>query len=485
MTTASFYNLLYLSSIILYWLSIAIVTLKILMKRRSNSITTAWLLLVYILPVIGVFAYLAFGEVKIGKRREEQANKIWPQTTSKLKDAVQLRGQPDHISALSRPLFNLCEIRQSIPSTHANDIQIFTDSHSTMTQIVEDIQNAQDNIKMVFYIWSVGGQEQDVVNALCEAAQRGIVCRIMVDSAGSHQFLGSSSYKKMTNAGVHIVAALPVSLIRAFFRRMDLRQHRKMVLIDDHIAYTGSMNMVDPKYFKQNAGVGQWIDLMIRMDGSVCLLLEALYNNDWMMEAKEEIPFGVLAAPQNTPTNLYPTQVIASGPGFPEEIIQQTLLSVIYGAQKKIVFTTPYFVPSDDLCHAICTAAQRGVEVILIIPKKCDSKMTNWASRAFYTELLEAGVTIEQFDGGLLHTKSILIDDQLSLVGTVNLDIRSLWLNFEVTVAIDSQAFAQRLHTIHNGYLKQSEPICPELWRNRPFRQHILERLFYFFSPFL
>lgn len=491
MTTAALYNLIYLSAIVIYWLTVAVVTIKIVTKKQSSANTIAWLLIVYLLPILGLCAYLAFGEIKIGKRREEQAKKTWPAAIVKLESLLEQREPITPISTLAKPLFNLCEARQGIPSSHADEIQTFTDSDKTMTKMIEDIRSAQNNIKMVFYIWSIGGMETNVTQALCDAAQRGVICRIMVDSAGSHRFFGSASYKKLVDAGVQIVEALPVSIIRGFFRRMDLRQHRKMVLIDDYIVYTGSMNMVDPQYFKQGAGVGEWVDLMIRMEGSVCLLMEALYINDWMMEKKEEIPFSSFVPPnvltdiEDTYISNYATHVIASGPGFPEEIIKQTLLSVIYGAQRKIVFTTPYFVPSDDLFLAICTAAQRGVEVILILPKKGDSKMTNGASRSFYRELLEAGVTIQQFDGGLLHTKSVLIDDQLSLVGTVNLDIRSLWLNFEVTVAIDSQKFAQKLRIIHDEYLKNATPITLAQWTSRPFRQHILERLCYFFSPFL
>lgn len=491
MTTAAFYNIIYLSAIIIYWLTVAAVTIKIVAKKQSNANIIAWLLIVYLLPILGLCAYLAFGEIKIGKRREEQAKKIWPMAIIKLEDILNQREPIAHISTLAKPLFNLCQARQGIPSSHANEIQTFTDSAHTMAKLIEDIQSAQDNIKIVFYIWSVGGTEEEVTEALCQAAKRGVTCRIMLDSAGSHRFFRSQSYKKLTEAGIRIVAALPVSIIRGFFRRMDLRQHRKMVLIDDYIVYTGSMNMVDPEFFKQGVGVGEWVDLMIRMEGSVCLLMEALYNNDWMMETKETIPFSSFEPPNisaninQQPTASYETHVIASGPGFPEEIIKQTLLSVIYGAQKKIVFTTPYFVPSDDLFLAICTAAQRGIEVVLILPKRGDSKMTNGASRSFYRELLASGVIVQEFDGGLLHTKSVLIDDQLSLVGTVNLDIRSLWLNFEVTVAIDSKKFAKKLRLIHEEYLKESTSIDASQWANRPLRQHILERLCYFFSPFL
>ncbi|WP_434777376.1 cardiolipin synthase [Neisseria sp. Ec49-e6-T10] len=469
-----------------YWFLVATVTLKILMKRRPNATTTAWLLVIYILPLVGIIAYLSFGELNIGKRRAMQVKTIWPNTI----DQLNLLLKPNqnsiqkNLSTTAQPLFNLCQFKQGIPHTYANEIHTFTVSHDTMAQIIADIHSATDNIKMVFYIWSEGGFANDVATALCLAAKRGVNCQLMLDSAGSHHFFKSTSYKKMKNAGVHITQALPVSLLRLFFRRMDLRQHRKMVLIDNYIVYIGSMNMVDPRYFKQSAGVGEWVDLMIRMEGSICLSAQALYNSDWAMETRQPHLLSLSnTLPIETPS--YLTQIIASGPGFSDDIIQQTLLSAVYSAQKQLILTTPYFVPSDDLFHAICTAAARGVMVYLIVPKKGDSKLTNWASHAFYADLLDAGVKIYEFEGGLLHTKSILIDKQLSLVGTVNLDKRSLWLNFEVTVAIDSAHFGKKLSKIQHFYLAQSTLLSPEKWASRSLFQRVLERLFYFFSPFL
>jgi len=283
------------------------------------------------------------------------------------------------------------------------------------------------------------------------------------------------------------VEALKVNLFRVFLRRMDLRQHRKVVLIDNYIAYTGSMNMVDPRYFKQDAGVGQWIDLMARMEGPVASTMGIVYACDWEIETGKRI------LPPPPDVNIMPfeqesghtIQVIASGPGFPEEMIHQALLTAVYSAREQLIMTTPYFVPSDDLLHAICTAALRGVEVSIIVPRDNDSTMVRWASRSFFSELLEAGVRIYQFEGGLLHTKSVLVDGQLSLVGTVNLDMRSLWLNFEITLVIDDDGFGSDLACVQDDYIARSQLLNAQEWQKRPFWHRIVERLFYFFSPLL
>lgn len=318
-------------------------------------------------------------------------------------------------------------------------------------------------------------------------ARRGVRCRLMLDSAGSVDFFRSPYPALMRAAGVHVVEALHVSLLRVFLRRMDLRQHRKMVLIDNYVAYTGSMNMVDPRFFKQDAGVGQWIDIMARMEGPVATAMGIIFSCDWEIETGERI------LPPLPDVNIMPfeqatghtIQVIASGPGFPEGVIHQALLTSIYAAREQLVMTTPYLVPSDDLLQAICTAAQLGVEVHIIVPRHNDSMLVGWASRAFFAELLEAGVLIHQFEGGLLHTKSVLVDGQLSLVGTVNLDMRSLWLNFEITLVIDDDDFGSDLARVQEDYIARSRLIEPKVWSKRPYWQRIVERLFYFFSPLL
>ncbi|STJ18277.1 cardiolipin synthetase [Escherichia coli] len=307
----------------------------------------------------------------------------------------------------------------------------------------------------------------------------------MLDSAGSVAFFRSPWPELMRNAGIEVVEALKVNLMRVFLRRMDLRQHRKMIMIDNYIAYTGSMNMVDPRYFKQDAGVGQWIDLMARMEGPIATAMGIIYSCDWEIETGKRI------LPPPPDVNIMPFEqasghtihTIASGPGFPEDLIHQALLTAAYSAREYLIMTTPYFVPSDDLLHAICTAAQRGVDVSIILPRKNDSMLVGWASRAFFTELLAAGVKIYQFEGGLLHTKSVLVDGELSLVGTVNLDMRSLWLNFEITLAIDDKGFGADLAAVQDDYISRSRLLDARLWLKRPLWQRVAERLFLLLQP--
>jgi len=458
------------------------------MKRRSVPSAMAWLLIIYILPLVGIIAYFLFGELNLGKRRAERARSMWPYAANWLKVLKNYQ----HIfttqnSDIAIPLFKLCERRQGIGGVKGNQIQLLTHANDTLKALIQDIEQACHNIEMVFYIWQSGGLVDQIVKSLIAASNRGVHCRLMLDSAGSRQFFCSSSPMKMRNAGIEVVEVLKVNLLRIFLRRMDLRQHRKVVLIDNFIAYTGSMNMVDPRYFKQNTGVGQWIDLMVRMEGLAATTIGIVYACDWEIETGKRIlppPPCVNTTPFAKKSN-HVIQVIASGPGFPEELIHQALLTVVYAARQQLIMTTPYFVPSDDLLHAICTAAHREVDVNIIVPRNIDSMMVRWASRSFFSELLESGVKIYQFEDGLLHSKSVLVDGQLSLIGTANLDMRSLWLNFEITLLIDDAIFGSSLARTQDDYIARSVLLDAEQWAKRSFRYRVTERLFYFFSPLL
>ncbi|WWO97612.1 MAG: cardiolipin synthase [Candidatus Dasytiphilus stammeri] len=489
----TFYSFISWFILLLYRLLITATVFRILMKRRTVSSSLAWLLIIYILPLIGILAYFTLEELYLGKRRAKRAQIILPSITQWIKQFKHYeRFFAIKNSEVARQLFQLCKLRQGITGFKANKLNLLTTTDDIVKSIIQDIQLARNNIQIVFYIWQPGGITNTVADALITAAKRGVHCRLMLDSAGSRRFFQSTLVSVMRNAGIEIVEALRVSLLRIFFRRLDLRQHRKMVLIDNCIAYTGSMNLVDPRIFKQKSKVGQWIDLMVRMEGPITNLMRIIYSCDWELETGHRIlPFHpdleskiiYSLSPPSEPAAIL--HVIASGPDYPDYMIHKALLTAIFSARNAIIMTTPYFVPSEDLLHALCIAAQRGVEVSIIIPYCNDSILVGWASRAFFTELLKAGVKIYQFEGGLLHTKSVQIDGQLSLIGTVNFDMRSLWLNFEITLVIDDNNFGNDLSFIQENYINSSRLIDVNSWLGRPYWQRILEQLFYFFSPLL
>jgi cardiolipin synthase A/B len=253
------------------------------------------------------------------------------------------------------------------------------------------------------------------------------------------------------------------------------------------VAFTGSLNLVDPRCFKRGAGVGEWVDAMVQVTGPAVKLLELVFVWDWLIETGETleglIPDDAGKLPARTGEAV--AQVLPSGPGYEGDTIYQALLTAIYAARRELIMTTPYFVPDEALIGALQAAARRGVAVTLIIPDRIDSVLVRYATRAYHDDLLSAGVRILRFHGGLLHTKSVVIDGDTTLFGTVNLDIRSLRLNFEVTLIASDAAFGAAVRDLQLAYAAQSEPVDLERWRRRGHFGRFLENSAQLVSPLL
>ncbi|MBD1577078.1 cardiolipin synthase [Vibrio sp. S11_S32] len=480
------YQILALAGVISYWLLVAAVTIRVVVKRRAVSVSLAWLMIIYILPFVGVICYFLFGELNLGRTRAERAKQMFEPYGEWFTQLQQCQAhQPKLLNLQLSQIHDICTNRTSIPALCGNTLSLQDTPDKILLSIIRDIEGATESIRIEFYIWQNGGLIDSVNAALVQAAKRGVKIQILIDSAGSPKFFRSHWYSLMRTSGIDVREALAVNAFRMFFRRLDLRLHRKIITIDDQVGYTGSMNMVDPIYFKQDSGVGQWIDVMVRVTGPTVNILAAIHAWDWEVETGERhLPtFPVCTIETNGA--LHPIQVVPSGPGMPDHLIQQVLALAINQAQHSVRITTPYFVPSDILLQVINMTAQRGVTVELIIPKKNDSLLVNWASKSFFTELLNAGVKIYQFDGGLLHTKSVVIDQQYCLIGSVNLDMRSLWLNFELTLAVDDDEFTKELYWVQQTYIEQSHLIDSNEWQKRSLFHRGLERLFYLFNPLL
>ncbi|MFW7526073.1 cardiolipin synthase [Vibrio ostreicida] len=481
-----FYHFLTLAGFVIYWILVAGVTLRVVLKRRAVSVSLAWLMIIYIIPIVGVGCYFLFGELNLGRKRAERAKVMlapFAKWFSRLNDCLAHDTQNfgRHIYRIDE----LCNNRLGLPALSGNSLCLQSSPNDILHSVIDDIEKATTNVRMVFYIWHPGGLADAVASALIRATKRGVNVKLLVDSAGSPHFLRSHWVGMMRSAGVEVIQALEVSPWRLFLRRLDLRQHRKIIVIDDTIAYTGSMNLVDPAFFKQDSGVGQWIDIMVRITGPTVNVLAAIHCWDWEVETGfRELPNWPDCQPNHNEPQ-HPVQVVPSGPGMPEHLISQVLTLAINQSNHSVRITTPYFVPSSDLLETLKMTSQRGVDVELIIPIKNDSLMVKWASRAFYTELMEAGVKIYEFYGGLLHTKSVVIDQQFCLVGTVNMDMRSLWLNSELTLAVDDEVFTKQMFQLQKKYMETAHLVNLSQWNKRSMYSRFLERVFYLFNPLL
>ena len=471
-------------------LTVFAVGVRVVMRRPAPGVALAWLLLVVMLPFVGVLIYLLIGERRIG-----------PERTHRIDALVGTLGEPGgampsvDLTAVDwsrhpRSAAGLDRLGRNVAGTstvRGNSIELYSDTETVLQAIARDIDSAATGVSMAFYIWNDGGSADHVLEAVIRAAERGVACRILVDALGARPWLQGKQPQRLRQAGVEVLPALPVGLFRSFVGRTDLRLHRKLVVVDDRVAWTGSMNLVDPRIFKQSAGVGEWVDAMVRLQGLVIAPLGATVLGDWMLESGT--PLEELARSAGLhhvePHGSADIQVVPSGPGESGDGLLQMLLALVNAAQDELLLTTPYLVPDESMLRAIRGAAGRGVRVSIIVPERVDSLLIRHASRSYFDDLLDAGVDIYLYRKGLLHTKSIVVDATMSMFGTVNLDMRSLWLNYEVALFVYEPEFAKKLRALQQSYIADSHRLDPAEWAFRSPAQRFLEDAFRLVSPLL
>ncbi len=463
-------------------------SLRVVMRKKAAPVTLAWLVVILMLPFFGAIIYLLFGENRLGEKRAKRAAADVP-LILRWAESLQQRAFTDWdtLNPECEPIHRQIDAAIKIPTMPDNRLLLIENSDDFFGHLINDIDQAQTTCFLEFYIWSNGGSADLVCQALIRACKRGVRCRLLLDSLGSKAFLRSSQCRKLEAQGVEVIECLPAGLFRALFVRVDLRNHRKIISIDGCIGYTGSQNLVDPRFFKQDQDVGEWIDIMVRIEGPVVEIMTASFLYDWAMESGDRLDD--LSKKEYTypvpPAGNIPVQLAPSGPGFTEDAIHNLLLTTIYAARRELILTTPYFVPDNAILAALKSAAQRGVSVTVIVPEKNDSRLVHYASRARYGELVAAGVRVMAFSGGLLHAKTISVDNDFCLIGSVNLDMRSFWLNFEMTLFIYSKEVTNSLHNIQQEYLAASSPLDEEAFQKRSFRERFLENTALLVGPLL
>jgi cardiolipin synthase len=473
-------------------------SIRLIMRQRQYGVTLAWLVVILLFPFLGAIIYILFGENRIGETRAKRAQEAlghYQKWLVSLRSIAPVNWTERHPQL--KPIHKQADTLIGIPTMDGNHLEIIEEPKKIMRSIISDINGAQSTCHLQFYIWHEGGTADEVVSAMIAAAQRGVACRILIDSIGSSEFLKGSKITEMRAAGIKIEEELPAGFIKAFFRRVDIRNHRKIVVIDGKTAYTGSQNMVDPNFFKKDSGVGKWVDIMVRIQGPVVEALAGTFISDWFLETDNEkvrsrsmdqdirhVREIADIRPQEIAGNV-PIQFVPTGPSFTPNAIHSLLLTTIYASRRNITLTTPYFVPDESLLTALQSAAQRGVDVCIIVPEKNDSKLVHYASRARYENLISSGVSIKLFKGGLLHSKTITVDSELALFGSVNLDMRSFWLNFEATLFIYSQEFTKELRAIQDRYIENSRNLELKEFEDRSLIERLFENAALIIGPLL
>lgn len=494
----------------------------ILTKQKKYGVAIAWIATLLLMPFLGVVLYLIFGQVYVSHKYHKRNQIINQMIASFAKDKGITLHSDDTKHKLSEKWQSLALMSESstgfgVQGQHC--ATLLANADAIFDALINDIRHAKHSVMLEFYIVHPQGRTLEVLDELIHAKRRGVRCILLADSVGSAGFFKSENHQALLNQGIHITPLLSVGLFKTLASRADIRNHRKLVAIDDVIGYTGSFNLVDPRFFKQDSDVGQWIDVMIRtthhQDVGVVKAITAVMGADLISEQEDSLSIlkaaiqkytkqfpvpkkGLTHIPQTLSGSEainYPSvddvamQLIPSAPRLSGTVVYETIVAALYNARNQIVITTPYFVPDEPLMLALVNAVKRGVLVTLIVPEKSDSKLVKYASQAYFLPLLEAGVVIALYQGGLLHSKIVWIDNEYALFGTVNMDMRSFYINMEVMLAIyrtdDGVTMLDELNDLQKRYLSTSKLVELSDWEARPWHLSVLDGAVRLVSPLL
>jgi cardiolipin synthase len=382
-------------------------------------------------------------------------------------------------SATESALMRLAMKVGHMPVVGGNAVEFITDSAAMVNRLAADIEAATSQIHLLYYIFVPDATGQRIAAALKAAVQRGVKCRVIVDEFASRcDFRRDGFAAHLKASGVEVVAALPTSLLR----RRDLRNHRKMAVIDNRVAYCGSQNLINPDYGGKRGG--PWVDLSGRFMGPVVAEFATVFAIDWAFETNEQLdapsPESVAAVEGGAAM-----QVVPTGPVSAAESFRRLFLGAVNTAQHRLMMTTPYFVPDEATILALLTAADRGVEVSLILPEKSDNIFTASASRSHYATLLDAGICVFMYRPGLIHAKIVTVDDSVGLFGSANLDVRSFHLNFELTTVLYGAKATDGLRAMQQTYIENSQRLEAGEWAKRAMISRYADSAVALVSPLL
>jgi cardiolipin synthase A/B len=446
---------------LLEW-TIRIVMLVVIVLRKENpTICLAWLAVVFFEPFLGLLIYLLVGEIRLGRRR--LARRRFRQAEFALRDFLRVKGK-HHIDPSERGrghvTVRLEESVGGLPVLGGNRVTFISDTEEVIDRLIADIDAARHHVHLLFYIYADDEVGERVGDALIRARQRGVICRVLVDAVGSrglfHRLAG-----ELESAGVEVVPALPVTLWRLPFARIDLRNHRKLGIIDGTVAYTGSQNIVEATYGQQLAG--GWHDMMARITGPVTRQLQVIFFEDWFYETDTLIEDPEYFPPATAEGDVA-IQVVPTGPDLPTEAFQDLVVQAIFSARRRVTITSPYFVPDEATLMALRAAAVRGLRVEVVVPYRSNYRLVDAASEFYCEHLMRHGVRIFRFRDGLPHGKTMTVDGRLAMFGSANYDVRSFQLNFELNLLIHSPDAVADLMRMQELYLKRSIEVIPGTW---------------------
>ena len=457
-----------------------LVSLRILARPQLNSHTrTAWILILLVLPVLGIVLYLLIGEIHFSGPDRSRIDAA----VAAIAPAIAACGQEPDLPRWG-PASGFATSINGCGVSTGNRAELLQSPEGARQRMIEDMDAATVSISVLYYIWLDDETGRRTAEALIRAARRGVCCRAMVDAIGSHAFIASETWKRLQAAGVRTAIVLPIGnpLKTLWYRRLDLRNHRKITVIDGRICHCGSQNCADAAFLPK-ARFGPWVDVMARFEGAVAHQMNLLFAQSWLAEHPQELADFVQPVAHFEAG--FAAQVIGTGPNITRSVTEQLFSRIIGMARRELIITTPYFVPGEIVCAAILGAAFAGAKVTLIVPRRNDSAFVAHASRSYYPALIHAGVTIAEYNGGLLHAKIMTVDGAMTFMGSSNMDIRSFDLNFEDDILLMDETFTARIRQRQLDYLAGSTLVEPQDVRSWSTGKRIWFNLFATLGPLL
>lgn len=460
--------------------TIAIVSLVVVPRNRRPQSALAWLLLIYILPIVGFLLFLSLGSRRLPKRRREkqvEINQYILDTTAGMDQVSTNEPWPPWLMPIAQLNRNL----GSMPLVGGNSSELFTDYSESLRAMTATIDAATRSVHVEFYIMSVDEETEPFFAALGRAVERGVTVRVLFDHVASLRVRGYRRMLRRLDAiGAQWHRMLPVRPWRGQYQRPDLRNHRKFLIVDGRVAFTGSQNLIERTYHRGPHWSGrlEWKELMVRFEGPIVAGVDALFATDWYSETDELLLRETPEVVEVHPTRILDAQVVPSGPAFEGENNLRLFNSLLYAAQEQIQICSPYFVPDESMLYAITTAAQSGLDVQLFVSAIGDQPLVFHAQRSYYEELLRAGVRIWLYRAPtVLHAKHFTIDDQVAVIGSSNMDMRSFSLNLEVSVMVRGASIISELRAIEQSYRDNSRELTLDDWMRRPRHMRIFDDL--------
>lgn len=459
---------------------------SIINKRKPAVSTIAWVLALVLLPYIGLFFYVVIGHSRLKRRlrRRQQASSAMAASLGDVQRVVDERrlrepGQIEGLAPLAQSLIRLSGKLNVPPVTNFNHVELLEDGSSKFPLLMERLERARDHIHLLYYTFESDETGTQIRDLLARKARQGVTVRVLWDAVGS-VWSAAGFFDELEAAGGQTASFLPVRLT---LRRLDLnfRNHRKVVVIDGEVGFTGGMNLGNEYSGLHTTG---WHDIHLLLEGPAVHDLQEVFAEDWYFATHED-----LVSPRYFPAHRRPgdevVQIVPSGPDHEWATLHQLFFAAITGAQDCVVIMTPYFVPTEPLLSALTSAAQRGVDVRVMVPQNSDQPLAWWAGRSYYRELLLAGVRIFEYTRSVLHAKVISVDGLFASVGSCNMDVRSFYLNFELNALIYSVPFACQLEALIRRDMAQGEEVTLEAFAQRPWSQRLLENACRLLSPVL